>query len=58
VVVSLLCRHAATPSGIRHHLVCNVEDSMDADLGPVFEEALPFIAAAKSRGERVRPFYG
>jgi hypothetical protein len=54
----LLCRHAATPSGIRHHLVCNVEDSMDADLGPVFEEALPFIAAAKSRGERVRPFYG
>lgn len=56
-VVSVMDREiaAAAASAVveRAHLHCRIADSTDADLGPTFDEALPFIRAALSTGGRV-----
>lgn len=53
MAVSLLCRKIVAPSCIQHHLICDIEDSMDADLAKALNEALPFIRAAVLRGDKV-----
>lgn len=51
-VVTLLGRSVPCPPGLKH-LWCKVEDSMEADLTAVMQQALPFIAEALAEGGRV-----
>ena len=52
-VVSLLGRNIEVPVSITHHVMCTLDDAVDADIIGAFNTALPFIDAAVSRGLKV-----
>lgn len=51
-VLSVVARSMPPPAGAQH-LLCNVEDDEQADLGPTFDAALPWLRDALSGGGRV-----